>query len=502
MKFKFVKSILILSSIAYGKADDLNIEEIPSNIKTITKTVIYTSRSTPYKPYKGSAFDDVTPCEEGDEECFSRLINECTPEIQYECMASNSIVIQAKCRQLSDVCEDIWYPKATITTTTTTTSKPTSHKPYEGSAFDDVTPCDEGDEECFSRLINECTPEIQYECMASNSIVIQAKCRQLSDVCEDIWYPKVTTTTTTTTTSTKPTSHKPYEGSAFDDVTPCDEGDEECFSRLINECTPEIQYECMASNSIVIQAKCKQLSDVCEDIWYPKSTTTTTTTTSKPTSHKPYEGSAFDDVTPCDEGDEECFSRLINECTQEIQYECMASNSIVIQAKCKQLSDVCEDIWYPKSTTTTTTTTSKPTSHKPYEESAFDDIILCDESDDESDDECFDKLMNECTPEIQHECMTSNSIMIQAKCRQLSEVCEDIWNPRTTTITTTTSTATSLNNDSVTVTTAEKEVPTEAMDMKPCAPKWGQCGGIGYKGPTCCQSGDCHEYNPWYSQFI
>jgi len=344
MKFKFVKSILILSSIAYGKADDLNIEEIPSNIKTITKTVIYTSRSTPYKPYKGSAFDDVTPCEEGDEECFSRLINECTPEIQYECMASNSIVIQAKCRQLSDVCEDIWYPKATITTTTTTTSKPTSHKPYEGSAFDDVTPCDEGDEECFSRLINECT--------------------------------------------------------------------------------------------------------------------------------------------------------------QEIQYECMASNSIVIQAKCKQLSDVCEDIWYPKSTTTTTTTTSKPTSHKPYEESAFDDIILCDESDDESDDECFDKLMNECTPEIQHECMTSNSIMIQAKCRQLSEVCEDIWNPRTTTITTTTSTATSLNNDSVTVTTAEKEVPTEAMDMKPCAPKWGQCGGIGYKGPTCCQSGDCHEYNPWYSQCL
>jgi len=424
MKFKFVKSILILSSIAYGKADDLNIEEIPSNIKTITKTVIYTSRSTPYKPYKGSAFDDVTPCEEGDEECFSRLINECTPEIQYECMASNSIVIQAKCRQLSDVCEDIWYPKATITTTTTTTSKPTSHKPYEGSAFDDVTPCDEGDEECFSRLINECTPEIQYECMASNSIVIQAKCRQLSDVCEDIWYPKVTTTTTTTTTSTKPTSHKPYEGSAFDDVTPCDEGDEECFSRLINECTPEIQYECMASNSIVIQAKCKQLSDVCEDIWYPKSTTTTTTTT------------------------------------------------------------------------------SKPTSHKPYEESAFDDIILCDESDDESDDECFDKLMNECTPEIQHECMTSNSIMIQAKCRQLSEVCEDIWNPRTTTITTTTSTATSLNNDSVTVTTAEKEVPTEAMDMKPCAPKWGQCGGIGYKGPTCCQSGDCNEYNPWYSQCL
>ena len=36
-----------------------------------------------------------------------------------------------------------------------------------------------------------------------------------------------------------------------------------------------------------------------------------------------------------------------------------------------------------------------------------------------------------------------------------------------------------------------------------CAPKWAQCGGQGYSGPTCCQSGSsCHGYNQWYSQCI
>ncbi|KAF3357805.1 hypothetical protein VDGD_07289 [Verticillium dahliae] len=33
-----------------------------------------------------------------------------------------------------------------------------------------------------------------------------------------------------------------------------------------------------------------------------------------------------------------------------------------------------------------------------------------------------------------------------------------------------------------------------------CVPKWGQCGGIGYVGPTCCQAGStCTFYNDWNS---
>jgi len=36
-----------------------------------------------------------------------------------------------------------------------------------------------------------------------------------------------------------------------------------------------------------------------------------------------------------------------------------------------------------------------------------------------------------------------------------------------------------------------------------CAAKWGQCGGNGWTGPTCCQSGStCTKSNDWYSQCI
>ncbi|CAG7853262.1 Endo-1,4-beta-xylanase xynf11a Short=Xylanase xynf11a; AltName: Full=1,4-beta-D-xylan xylanohydrolase xynf11a; Flags: Precursor [Serendipita indica DSM 11827] len=36
-----------------------------------------------------------------------------------------------------------------------------------------------------------------------------------------------------------------------------------------------------------------------------------------------------------------------------------------------------------------------------------------------------------------------------------------------------------------------------------CAAKWGQCGGQGYSGPTCCQSGSTCKYsNAWYSQCL
>jgi acetylxylan esterase len=36
-----------------------------------------------------------------------------------------------------------------------------------------------------------------------------------------------------------------------------------------------------------------------------------------------------------------------------------------------------------------------------------------------------------------------------------------------------------------------------------CAAKWGQCGGEGYTGPKCCQSGStCTVSNQWYSQCL
>lgn len=36
-----------------------------------------------------------------------------------------------------------------------------------------------------------------------------------------------------------------------------------------------------------------------------------------------------------------------------------------------------------------------------------------------------------------------------------------------------------------------------------CVPRWGQCGGIGYSGPSCCQTGDfCAFWNDWESQCL
>lgn len=35
-----------------------------------------------------------------------------------------------------------------------------------------------------------------------------------------------------------------------------------------------------------------------------------------------------------------------------------------------------------------------------------------------------------------------------------------------------------------------------------CSARYGQCGGQGYSGPTCCSEGSCRSQNQWYSQCI
>ncbi|OUM58338.1 carbohydrate-binding module family 1 protein [Piromyces sp. E2] len=93
--------------------------------------------------------------------------------------------------------------------------------------------------------------------------------------------------------------------------------------------------------------------------------------------------------------------------------------------------------------------------------------------------------------------------------------------PKTTTTTTsnaTTTTTKTLPCKAITttvteyekVTVTEKETITVTINAGPttvddekCAGKWEQCGGIGYNGPTCCQSGyTCHQYSSYYSQCI
>ncbi|KAI8813110.1 cellulase [Cladochytrium replicatum] len=79
--------------------------------------------------------------------------------------------------------------------------------------------------------------------------------------------------------------------------------------------------------------------------------------------------------------------------------------------------------------------------------------------------------------------------------------------------TTTTSRATSAATSATTTTTRATSATTttsRATSSSPspspagnCAAKWGQCGGNGWSGPTCCVSGTtCQKQNDWYSQCL
>ncbi|KAJ3052313.1 hypothetical protein HK097_006541 [Rhizophlyctis rosea] len=55
------------------------------------------------------------------------------------------------------------------------------------------------------------------------------------------------------------------------------------------------------------------------------------------------------------------------------------------------------------------------------------------------------------------------------------------------------------------MTTTVRTTTTTTRTVAPsnCAAKWGQCGGQGWTGPTCCQSGStCKFSNNWYSQCL
>ncbi|KAJ3036669.1 hypothetical protein HDV00_002493 [Rhizophlyctis rosea] len=88
--------------------------------------------------------------------------------------------------------------------------------------------------------------------------------------------------------------------------------------------------------------------------------------------------------------------------------------------------------------------------------------------------------------------------------------------PTTTTTTTTRSTTTSSQQQQpttttirITTTTTTRTQPTTTTTTTSsgsggnCAPKYAQCGGQGYSGLTCCQSGSTCKYsNAWYSQCL
>lgn len=62
-----------------------------------------------------------------------------------------------------------------------------------------------------------------------------------------------------------------------------------------------------------------------------------------------------------------------------------------------------------------------------------------------------------------------------------------------------TTTTTTRTGGTTTTTTNGGSSPTGGS----CSPKFGQCGGQGWTGPTCCQAGStCNNYGQYYSQCL
>ena len=53
-----------------------------------------------------------------------------------------------------------------------------------------------------------------------------------------------------------------------------------------------------------------------------------------------------------------------------------------------------------------------------------------------------------------------------------------------------------------TTTTSAPSTPTGGNGGGSCAALYGQCGGQGWNGATCCAQGTCRAANQWYSQCL
>ncbi|KAJ3040525.1 hypothetical protein HDV00_010835 [Rhizophlyctis rosea] len=69
--------------------------------------------------------------------------------------------------------------------------------------------------------------------------------------------------------------------------------------------------------------------------------------------------------------------------------------------------------------------------------------------------------------------------------------------PETVTLTSTNTVTVTVGGTQPTTTTT-----TQGNTGGSCSAQWGQCGGQGWQGPTCCSSGTCRAQNTYYSQCI
>lgn len=62
--------------------------------------------------------------------------------------------------------------------------------------------------------------------------------------------------------------------------------------------------------------------------------------------------------------------------------------------------------------------------------------------------------------------------------------------------------STTTTSSKTTSTASSKTTSTASQPTGNCSPLYGQCGGIGWAGATCCAQGTCRYGNDWYSQCV
>lgn len=95
-------------------------------------------------------------------------------------------------------------------------------------------------------------------------------------------------------------------------------------------------------------------------------------------------------------------------------------------------------------------------------------------------------------------CLCTNSISTSALTHSFFLPTTAVWSPGGTPPQPTSAAPTSVT---ATPTTSATPTPTPSSPGG-TVPLWGQCGGIGYTGPTQCASGTCTAQSEYYSQCI
>ena len=470
--------------------------------KTTTKPIPTTTTTTTTSGDIPSCPEiNMPPCPNGSIQTY----------IKYSSMEKNQVV----CTGYSQTCVPFHYrptitmPTAPISTTTTTTTTQisipscsakrlpltcssgytTTFEPYTLKVGDEIQ-CTGYTDACVhtktlpKRPITSCPPKYIPSCYPGSKVMAfpttqmengQIKCTGYYNSCvaETIKTTKTTKTTpnitsTTTTTTTTQTSIP------------------SCPAKYIPSCSSGYTVSSFPTTQMKNgQTICTGYYNSC--VPGKAILTSTTTKTTKNTSNTMELTSTVPGVIPS------CTAKRLPSCSSGFT---MTTQPYTLreggEIKCTNYTDACIRISTIPSPTTTTKTV--PTCSKQL------------------------PTIDNCLTGFAKKTVTFMSTQGNGPCTAFSQTCTPAKTISTSTTTTTTSTISTKSTKCIpqTITITEKETVTVKSTItvtvkttstnnpeQNCASKWAQCGGQGFNGPTCCESGStCRKLNDYYSQCI